>query len=87
MSAKDAKGKSIPSWVRYITKIVAAGSHSNSSVGFGLYCPAEAIVTLTPMDNSASIQMTLSAGYHPILIKSVTTTDIDIFALYPFDPS
>jgi hypothetical protein len=88
---KDAVGKSIPSWARYIKEIAIAGALAEQKDGgqltvpFALYCPAEAVVTLTPIDNTSALTaMTLTAGYHPIACKSVTTTDIKIYALFAY---
>lgn len=94
MSLRDAKGKTIPAWVRYIETIAASGSHTgykasggNVYIGFGIYCSEDAVVTFTPIDNSADITMTLVAGYHPIAVATVTTTDVAIQALFGYDPT
>jgi len=94
MSFRDAKGKTIPAWVRYIETIAASGAHTgyksangNTYIGFGIYCSEDATVTFQPVDNSADITMTLLAGYHPIAVSTVTTTDVAIYALFPYDPT
>jgi hypothetical protein len=90
---RDAKGKTVPSWTRYVEDIDAAGSLSgyktsgSSYIGFGIYCSEEASVTFMPIENEEDITMTLLPGYHPISCKSVTTTDVKIQALFPYNPN
>jgi len=89
---KDAKGQVTPSWVRYVDKVAASGSLAEQKKGdgttipFGIYCSEDATVTLTTIDDSASLEIVLIAGYHPIECKSITTTDVAIYALFPYKP-
>jgi len=86
---RDIKGKMIPAWARYIKNISSSLAEqtdsNNQTIAFALYVPEEATVVLTPIENSASISMTLGAGYHPIACKSVTSTTVAIQALFAYN--
>ena len=86
---KDAKGKSIPSWVRYID--VVTGSYSGYSehglaVPFGIYCSTTTAITFKPVDNGADVTFSLGAGYHPIEVESITSIDNNVLALFAYRP-
>ena len=92
-SIKDSKGREIPTWARHIEKVSAAGSLAASVddsgtdyVYFGLYVPAAAVATIVLADDATLTGFPLIAGYHPIAVKSVTTTDVDIYACFPYRP-
>jgi hypothetical protein len=90
--SRDAKGRDYPAWVRCIETIDAAGSlsgykdNTDTDISFGIYCPEDATVTLTLIENSTAEEIVLLAGYHPMAVKSVTTTDVKIHALFAYKP-
>ena len=89
--SRDSKGKEFPVWARYIEKIDASGSLSYTDGGgeaipFAIYCAEEATATLKGLENSTAAEIVLSAGYHPIAVSSVTTTDVAIWPLFAYKP-
>lgn len=88
MGLQDAKGKQIPAWARSKTKILASGSleaqktGGNEIIPFALYCPDAAVVSLKLIDDASASSINLLAGYHPLAVESVDSTDVDIWALF-----
>jgi len=85
---KDAVGKSIPAWARYIksvTSLVEQTEAQGAIVPFALYLPDDTTVEFTPIDNAASISVTLGAGYHPIACKSLTSASSAVLALFAWN--
>lgn len=89
---KDAKGKTIPAWARYIKDVttLVESKAAGQIVPFALYCPDEATVTFVPVDNvidgvDIPITVTLGAGYHPIAIKTLTSSSITVLALFAWN--
>ena len=89
---KDAKGKSIPAWARYVEIIepaTAFAGYKDSKkdlIPFALYCAEDATITFTPIENGSSLEMTLLAGYHPIAIGTINTSDVAVQALFAYKP-
>ena len=85
---KDTKGTSVPAWARYIkdvTSLIEQKDTTGKTVPFALYLPADTAVVFTPIDNSASISVTLTAGYHPIACKSLTSAATSVLALFAWN--
>ena len=92
--SRDAKGKEFPVWARYMESIDAAGSLSaqtniaGQTIPFAIYCPQEALVTMKLIENDSDVSdVTLVAGYHPLAVESITTTDVKIYALFAYKTS